>query len=158
MKYLKIFEDFNDLVEIKSDITDILAPITDNGLVTLEIVDCEKTGKFRNKSIELLITLSIKDVSDDINKVKPVDNKEDFERLKNYLEGNGYRFEKWWISDGWIKNWNDLFKLESDGYWDDEFHGFEAGMDTQTWYPIAESWIELYFEKPIVSKRKSKRR
>lgn len=132
MKYLntyKLFESSND--GIISDVIDILSPITDDGITTLSI-DRYYKGQLRSSIQSEVIELRLTNKS---HMVKPVDNKEDFERLKEYLRTKGYRFERWWITHGQDRSWNNLFKSKGDDMWDD--------MN----YPVKEEWIELYFIK-----------
>lgn len=127
--HYKLFESSND--GIRPDIIDILSPITDDGITTLSI-DRYYKGELRSSVQSEVIELRLTNKS---HMVKPVDNKEDFERLKDYLRSKGYRFERWWITHGQDRSWNNLFKVERDDEWDDMR------------YPVKEEWIELYFIK-----------
>jgi len=132
MRYLepyKIFKIFESISDIEADIRDILTPITDYG-TTLYI-----SSYIRSRSISSSTDVIEIRLTNYHQKVKPVDNKEDFERLKEYLGTKGYRFEKWWITHGHDKSWNNLFKSKRDDMWDDMR------------YPVKEEWVELYFIK-----------
>lgn len=112
MKYINTYSLFESISDIEADIRDILTPITDYG-TTLYISSYIKGQRLSSGSTDVI---EIR-LTNHHQKVKPVDNKEDFERLKEYLGTKGYRFEKWWITHGHDKIWNNLFKSKRDDHY-----------------------------------------
>jgi|AACY02.3.fsa_nt_gi hypothetical protein len=151
MKHLKkynIFESIDNqrMDDIESDVIDILSPISDTGNMVVEVNSYIKIGDLHLKSHPrrsggvLVLQIDISDAGvDDFQSttayVRPKEYKEELERLKEYLVSNGFSFEKWYITDGWDRNWNNLFNTKSFGEEISDNPGF-------LW---PKHWLELYF-------------
>jgi hypothetical protein len=138
MKHLKKYKTFESIDnqrmdDIESDVIDILSPISDTGNMVVEVNSyCPfqylkiKSHPRRSGGV-LVLQIDIRDHQSTTAYVRPKEYKEELERLKEYLVSNGFSFEKWYITDGWDKNWNNLFNTKS---FDEE---------------ISKHWLELYF-------------
>jgi len=128
LKKYKIFESIDNqrMDDIESDVIDILSPISDTGNMVVEVNSYIKSHPRRSGGV-LVLQIDISDHQSTTAYVRPKEYKEELERLKEYLVSNGFSFEKWYITDGWDKNWNNLFNTKS---FDEE---------------ISKHWLELYF-------------
>jgi hypothetical protein len=124
MKHLKKYKTFESIDnqrmdDIESDVIDILSPISDTGNMVVEVNSyCPfqylkiKSHPRRSGGV-LVLQIDIRDHQSTTAYVRPKEYKEELERLKEYLVSNGFSFEKWYITDGWDKNWNNLFNTKS---------------------------------------------
>lgn len=136
MKYLKKYKLFeSNVVDIESDVVDILAPISDSDNIKVEVVSYIKSNP-RSSAGSSVLQIDLRYNLSDGTYVGYFDNtiryKEELERLKEYLSSKGFRFEKWWTTHGWDRNWNSLF---NDGINDGDEELFNDEVH----------WIELYF-------------
>lgn len=128
MKYLKKYKLFesNDIVDIKSDVIDILSPISDPGNIEVEVSSYIMSHPRKSGGVSVL-EIGLRDHQSYDAYVKPIKYKEELERLKEYLSVKGYRFDNFRITHGVEREWNNLFNDES---FDEE---------------ISVHWIELSF-------------
>ena len=128
LKKYKVFESIDNqrMDDIESDVIDILSPISDTGNMVVEVNSYINRHPRRSGGV-LVLQIDIRDHQSTTAYVRPKEYKEELERLKEYLVSNGFSFEKWYITDGWDKNWNNLFNTKS---FDEE---------------ISKHWLELYF-------------